>query len=244
MGMSIAARQELKEVYERNWPALMKTLGPIAKQRKLSSPFLVDPDAHAYSKSPLRWMAVAQQAREWEGTLGDHDVEGLLKTYRDFRLGYNYPKTPIVQALHALNCLLNPEGPEDGFLWTNLVRLDEDGRRPSDSVLKNLVSVFNVLPDEIRIASPDVVVFFTGLRYDEHIEKTFCGCHIEPVSGHCRRELAVLKHPGLPPATYRTYHPQYLRRGKKWHLIEEIACLAQEALGGCKQRERPSGGCP
>jgi hypothetical protein len=39
--------------------------------------------------------------------------------------------------------------------------------------------------------------------------------------------IARLEHDGLPRRSFRTYHPGYLRRARKWGALDEIVARAQ-----------------
>jgi hypothetical protein len=67
-----------------------------------------------------------------------------------------------------------------------------------------------------------VSIFFTGPYYDYIIESVFPGIAFEQIDEHPTRELARLSHGSLPGRAYRTYHPTYLRRGKRAHLLEAL----------------------
>jgi hypothetical protein len=121
---------------------------------------------------------------------------------------------------------LNGDGNDRRFLWANLVKIDEDCKQPGKDVEDFMATAFNVLPTEISLAAPDVVVFLTGPYYDSRLALTFHGCEFKAVKGRDKRTLSLLKHPDLPSRSYRTYHPGYLRRSKKWDIIAEIAQLA------------------
>jgi hypothetical protein len=79
-----------------------------------------------------------------------------------------------------------------------------------------------LLQAEIEITKPSVVVFFTGPSYDHRLASTFPGLSFETSS----RRLSRVFHPLLPRHSYRTYHPNYLRRSKSnWTVLDEIKDL-------------------
>lgn len=108
---------------------------------------------------------------------------------------------------------------DDAFLHTQLVRFDYTKKRPTLSVEELLQEEFNVLPLEISVFAPDIVVFLTGPNYDERIINTFSNVYsngkqleFEVENGYQFNELARISHPVLPYHTYRTYHPGYSLR--------------------------------
>jgi hypothetical protein len=158
------------------------------------------------------------------GSAVSSSVDDLLAEYRSFYLGQHYRRTPFWQAARRLYRSLSPDGAEGAFLWTNLVKLDQFQSRP-EAAVEDLVCDLRLLPAEMLITCPDVVVFFTGPNYDARLRRTFPGVVYQAQS----REIAQLKHPGLPNRSYRTYHPAYLRRSRRWYVLDEIAALATMA---------------
>jgi len=115
-------------------------------------------------------------------------------------------------------------GPDDGFLKTYLVKMDQRERRPAPPLEERICDAFNVLPDEIRVAQPQVVVFFTGPEYNSRLVATFPAACILPVRGFSIEMLAKISHPSLPEHSYRTYPPAILRVGAALPgVIERIA---------------------
>lgn len=111
---------------------------------------------------------------------------------------------------------ISPEDGDDGFLHTELVRLDHANKRPPHEIESLLQREYNVLPMEISALAPEVVIFFTGPEYDDRLRETYHRVgrtakplEFEPVHGFNANSLSRLVHPNLPYHTYRTYHPNY-----------------------------------
>lgn len=187
--------------------------------------FLSVPDG--YPACPIRLLIVGQQTYGW----GDPKVfqcprilQSLIQLYADFNLGHNYNASPFWQASMTLQRLLNPSCPERNFIWSNLVKIDQNRKRPNRELEEKVCSL-NILQSELSITRPDVVVFFTGPYYDERLKSTFSGINFVPVS----KMVATLIHPELPDLAFRTYHPNYLRRSGNWRVLEKIAELVLSA---------------
>lgn len=184
----------------------------------LSRPlFLHVPEA--YHQAPIKLMVVGQQTYGW-GEQGMDRVDALIALYQDFDLGRRYTRSPFWQAAHKLCRDLNPGGPEYAFLWSNLVKVDQWRDRPSLEVEAS-VSQCGLLQQEIAITTPDAVVFFTGPQYDARLKSSFPSVEYEAVSSKITR----LKHSGLPVSSFKTYHPNYLRRSRRWSVLDDIAVL-------------------
>jgi hypothetical protein len=169
----------------------------------------------AYHAAAFKLMIVGQETNGWCDP-GD-TVDTLIGIYCGFNLGQKCYRSPFWQAAHRIYRGLNPQGPERAFLWSNLVKVDQNGRRP-ESAVEEAVSRLGLLPAEISITQPDVVVFFTGPFYDDRLRSTFRGLTLNPGSA----VIARVEHPDLPVHSYRTYHPGYLRRSRQWHVLDEL----------------------
>jgi len=213
---SESINKRLLEFYMGVSPQLENILEPY---EDCSSPHLIFvPDG--YAAVTARLMIVGQQTNGWENGIFSSDpsgVEAVMRLYADFNLGKKWKRSPFWQAAHKLFRLLNPDGPERSFLWSNLVKVDQNGHRPNAD-LEEKVCALRILHEEISITKPDVVVFFTGPEYDQRLKKTFPSVRYVPDS----RLLAKLKHPEFPALSFRTYHPNYLRRSHKWFVLRKI----------------------
>jgi hypothetical protein len=222
----VTPQAQLEILYRSHWQPLLDALLPIAKDRQLSSPLLLDLNAHAYFAATVRLFLVGQQTNGWGAVLGhggEDPIADLLNDYRNFNLGERHKRSPFIAACHELYRLLNPSGPQLGFVWSNLVRIDENGHQPGGDVEDAACSAFPLLPNEIALAQPDVVVFLSGPYYDKRIRQAFPGCGFEPLSTYGERLLARVVHPALPKHAYRTYHPGYLKRRRLWGVLKLIA---------------------
>ena len=212
--------QKLSELYQSLYPELTTELAPF---KDVSKPLLCRvPDG--YTDTTVRLMVVGQETRGW-GVAGVQDVGSLMNFYREFDLAHSRPtarRSPIWQAAHQLFNGLNPQGPERAFIWSNLVKVDQNGSRPKATV-EEIVSRFGLLPREIAITRPGAVVFFTGPYYRSRLTTTFPGVSLEPAAPKISRVV----HPQLPKASFHTYHPGYLRRGH-WHVIDALIALIRD----------------
>jgi hypothetical protein len=86
-----------------------------------------------------------------------------------------------------------------------------------------------LLTAEIRVLKPTAVIFFTGPDYDVALRDEFPELSMRPLFDRTEREFARLSHPELPSETFRTYHPNFLRRRKKWEWLDDICGLVAQA---------------
>ncbi|HEX6041764.1 hypothetical protein [Longimicrobium sp.] len=217
--MRIDMNAALRDLYT---PAVASLAGITAPFSGVSRPLLIDVPA-SYHDAPVKLMIVGQQTRGWGGTC--ETVDDLTAFYTTFELGRTQRRSQFWQAAHTLHGALNPESLEGGFLWSNLVKVDQGGGRPRSPGLEDAVCGLDLLQGEIRVTRPDVVIFFTGPSYDGRLASTFPGVAFNRVSGN----LFQLQHPALPAQSYRTYHPRYLRRSGRWKVLDEIATRCRAA---------------
>jgi len=209
--------KQLYELYKKHWPKLeseMKKVDPIGL--KISNLFLMDifPE---YLQSKIKLLVVGQQTNGWTDpstlgyfnqNLGNDPIETLMKEYREVHLGEKYNST-IFKASRRLYKELNSTNYPHGYLWSNLVRVDEVGHRPKPEIEDIVCDSFPVLSYEIEILKPDAVIFFIGQDYDIRLEKTFKG--LEKIKSDSEILIHRIKHEQLPENTFRTNHPESFR---------------------------------
>jgi len=217
---------QLTSLYHDTWVKLNANL---PKERGISNPLFIDvPDA--YETAQLKLIVIGQQTNGWENYLGSTTPEKLMVCYRNFKLGEKYVKSPFWQASHELQRKLAPSVPAFGFVWSNLFICDQNKTTPENDIADKLREM-SILKDELKILDPDAVVFFTGWNpYDFTIRALFPGVKMIPVDGEDEKILSQLSHPTLPPKSYRTYHPKYLRLRKKMSVLDLIA----DKIKNCK----------
>jgi hypothetical protein len=158
-------------------------------------------------------MIVGQQTHGWFGFFGqrseDDAIGRLMPDYVEFQLGKFYRPTPFWQAAYVVHMSMSSTVRPFSFVWTNLVKLDQQTGRPDYKIEELVARHFPVVPGEVQIARPDAVVFFTGPNYDERLMQTFAGARLEAIATDTP-ELARVKHEMLPDRSFRTYHPRYL----------------------------------
>ena len=214
--------ETLRATYER---ALTIYRATVPAAPTLAQPFLVAVPAD-YERSTRRLMIVGQETFGWGERYagGVASAADLMALHAEFDLGRYYRPSPFWQAAHQLHAALNPDGPARAFVWNNLVKVDAGrGRQPAE--VEDAVSRLELLPAEIRLLAPDVVVFLTGPRYDARLLAAFPGATLDPAAS----AVARVQHSDLPTQSFRTYHPAYLRRAKRWAVLDEVAALARDA---------------
>ena len=149
-------------------------------------------------------------------------MEILREWYRSFNLGEKYRSTPFWIAADHVFRSLNPAADSRAFVWSNLVKMDLGRSRVTPEV-EERVAAFRLLQRDSSEFTPQVIVFFTGPRYDKRLETSFPGARLEAAGPL----LARVVHPDLPLQTYRTYHPRYLRMSRHWDVLDDLISRCQ-----------------
>ncbi len=204
---------ELEQIYLNSLPIF----DSISKKYEgVSRPLFISvPDN--YYKTKVKLMIVGQQTNGW----GDNrmGLDRLLQLYDEFNLAEKkYGGSPFWRYSHTLFKALNPAGPDRAFLWSNLIKVDQKKDRP-ESQIESEVATLRLLPEEIRLLKPDVVVFFTGPKYENCLQNTFANVKFRTIS----KCLSRVVHDNLPTHSYRTYHPGYLSFIKGSRVLDKIA---------------------
>lgn len=208
--------QELRDLYSEHWATLVALL---AEKDELSSPLLICPPID-YKAQTHRLMIFGQQTYGWEG----ENIATGIDAYVNFNFAEGYYNSPFWSFVRSL---------EDGLnigrrmsVWNNLNKCDWSKDKPPLEIELKIERTFGVIPREIEILNPDVVIFLTGPRFDDNIKRLFSDARFESVPGFNERQLARIVQKKLPPKSFRTYHPNYLRRsGNEQTMLQKLAFL-------------------
>ncbi len=224
--------RQLYKLYRKYWDETYEFLKKLKEEYKkdISYPLLLYV-FNTYKHAKIKLLIIGQQTLEWD-RFGDFDKSGdiiceLMRSYRDFKLGDGTvnPGSPFWRAARILYETLNPSYQRYGFMWTNIIKIDQHNKsknrygEPDDSIKKEMIRRFPVVPYEIKILKPDVVVFFTGPNYDWCLKETFPQAKFSNIPPFRKHELSFVRdNKILPKLTFRTYHPNYLQRSKNKEL--------------------------
>ncbi|MGQ9545541.1 MAG: hypothetical protein ACUVTR_00010 [Dehalococcoidia bacterium] len=171
----------------------------------------------------------------WRGGLQDNDivriVDALMEEDRNFQRG-SYGR-PFMQTAIDLSKRINPGFSDHSFGYSNLFKVSVGKKTPAGKVMENVLEAFPAIPEEIRIAKPDVLVFFTSSNRDPILKYYYPGLEFHCLKDFEKADLSVLKHGNLPCPTFRTWHPGYLNRPgrlgkeKKNAILDRMASIAK-----------------
>lgn len=200
-----------------------KTVRDKYPDEDLAGPFLMSPN-DTYAKQPNPLLIIGQETFGWDYNVDD--LSKQMEVYEKFNVGENYHASPFWNVTRKVEKALGNEA--HSCAWTNISKYDLDGGRAYGEYETTISTLDNVLVDEIRILQPKVCIFFTGPSFDNRIRNIFDSVTFESVVGFGLHQLCQLKHADLPVLTFRTYHPNYLRRsGKEKDFINFITDLTK-----------------
>lgn len=208
-------KQELLKIYTERQNDYKRII-ELFPDNDLAGPFLISPN-EIYSKQPNPLMIIGQETNGWDYNVDD--LEKQMKVYEDFNVGFDYYSSPFWNVTRKLEKALGNE--TYSCAWTNFSKFDVDAGRAHGEQEKEISTLDNLLEKEIEILKPKICILFTGPNFDHRIINTFEGVEFSEAEGFTTRQLSQLKHKNLPELTFRTYHPNYLRRsGMEQDVIE------------------------
>ena len=222
--MNNSGNEQLRALYEIHYENLKHELNDLMEKQdggKPTNPLLISiDDEERYQASDIKIMFFGQETNDWENICG-REIDHLLATYQDF-LGATKKGSQsshfwrMVRDYHKSVLDKNP-GKKIDYIWNNILKVGLANKRgkPSSDIVKLQQEYFPVIKAEIDILKPDIVIFFTGPYYDEHIKHEFPDVDFMKISGMKEREICEIHSSSLPTRAFRTYHPDHLVWGKK-----------------------------
>jgi hypothetical protein len=223
----------LEELYQSKWDALSEALvsfneeDPGDDENRATHPLLLQ-ISDEYENADLKVMFFGQETNDWCGVFEeDDDISPILKTYQDFYLNKGYesygkPFWNYIKKLKNNNTADNSK--KIGYVWNNLLKIGKcESGTPQNGLLNETLKYFNVIPQEIELLKPDILLFFTGPNYDQYISERIGEFSVESIEGFDNRAFCKLNFKHLPvKLALRTYHPAYLQRTKRNDIFNAI----------------------
>ena len=233
--------EQLKELYSSKWEKLSEMLhyfnfdednDPDDKENMATHPLLIQTNDE-YAKADLKVMFFGQETNEWNGVFEEYaDLESVLAVYENFYLkkGYEQYGKPFWNFIRNLKSTQSTK--KIGYIWNNVLKIGKsESGTPQQGLIKYTIDYFNVIPQEIEILKPNVLLFLSGHTYDDHIRKTIGNFSIVPIEGFSTNELCILKFDNISvDLAIRTYHPGYLQRlgERRMNITETIVNLIEK----------------
>jgi hypothetical protein len=213
--------ERLKALYAEKWGNIDEALRESVEGDPISptNPLLlyVD-DEEAWQRAHLRVMIFGQETNDWEHEYHpDKTIAHLCNLYDGFfnKGGCWSYGGQFWNGVSRLKNMLVEKFPDKQIqcLWNNIIKIgiaDNKGR-PPEYIYEQEREYFHVIPEEVNILQPNVLLFFTGPYYDDAVRFNFEEVRYTPLPPFDERNLAKLSIPGIDFA-FRTYHPNYLFR--------------------------------
>ena len=168
-------------------------------------------------------MIVGQETNSWTGEIGEKSIDQLMNKYEDFfgngkcfRYGGQYWNA-VKSYSEAFKSKYDKANVQ--LIWNNILKVgkNEGKGKPKKEIIKIQQEYFPVFQKELEILKPDVLIFFTGPKYDKYLRSNWDDITFDQIDKYPIRELAKVSSKYLPKNSFRTYHPSYIyRKGKQY----------------------------
>ena len=198
----------LKEVYEKYWDGYLTHIRN-NPNIKAANPYLIVTSSDYYEKKQ-RVMICGQETQGWGNEFDNcpekATMDAVLRIYAGFVNGGGY-NSPYWQFINSLK----KDCPDVSFVCNNIVKIGKKYGPGCDDQINDLtLKHFPVIPEEIKVLHPDLILFLTGPNYDWRIRKALGNFKTKQVENIKRFDEIIFDDTTLPRA-FRCYHPRYLR---------------------------------
>lgn len=170
---------ELTDIYREHFSECSKTINGIISSgaEPPTNPLLISPPL-GYYDSDFKIMYFGQETNCWEGPFPDpKGVDHLLEVYDRFANnggGFRYGGQ-FWNALKQFNESFSKLHTSPSFTYNNIIKIGKHGSKglPSEPLLRWQKTWFQVVREEVRILTPDLIIFFIGPRYMRFLEEAF-----------------------------------------------------------------------
>lgn len=222
---------QLYDLYSSKWDRLSKHMKELSQSdqyaEKPTNPLLLSTNKQSnYTNADIRIMIFGQETNSWYGDFNG-DIRKVQKLYDDFfATGYCFKYGGYFwNAIKLFRNEIRNRFPEKSIdlLWNNVVKVGKSGSKgkPPKYIYEIEKKHFNVIPDEVKIMRPNLILFLSGPYYDSLIRNAFGEIDLKSIQGFKKRQLAEIQLP-LPIKTFRTYHPNYLYKNNISKYFGEI----------------------
>lgn len=220
---------KLIKLYQSKMPFLKKSLSKYNEQNndKATNPLLIKV-SEKWETSDVKIMIIGQETYTWciecgEDGVFSGNIDMSINVYNKFfyeSFGYT---SPFWNEFRRISKSISTAKSVD-FSWNNVIKIGRIGAGNIPKINDIIFNDFNVLIEEIKIIKPNILIFFTGPRYNHHIKRFVGNFNVKTKENFKINELSFLEFDELEfDLCLRTYHPNYLyRSGKREKIINEI----------------------
>ena len=213
--------EALLNLYSSKWDSLTAATKSILEDETLdikpANPLLLYIDEEEeYKNADIRLMIFGQETNSWYDERGA-TIDAVQTLYDGFFnegecWGYG---GQFWNGISRFLSSLKTKFPDKKIrlTWNNIVKIGKQGDKgiPPDYIYEIEREKFHVIPTELEILKPNVVLFLTGPNYDSVIKDNFGELKYEALPNSTERQLSRVTLKDVEFA-YRTYHPNYLWR--------------------------------
>jgi hypothetical protein len=177
--------EQLLELYNKKMPLLKKSLDEYNENTKdkATNPLLIKV-SEKWEDSEVKIMIIGQETYTWCGECGNEgifsaNIKESLNIYNRFFLN-NYGYTsPFWNEFRRLSKSIKTNKKVD-FSWNNVIKIGRIGAGNIPNINDIIYKDFNILIEEIKITKPNIVIFFTGPSYNNHIKRFIGSFNVIP----------------------------------------------------------------
>lgn len=211
---------QLNDLYSSKWEKISEMLQSFNEEdpgdyaNMATHPLLIKTNEE-YEYADLKVMFFGKETNEWHGAFEEGiDINSVISVYDEFYLkkGYERYGKPFWNFIRRLKSTQSNK--KIGYIWNNVLKIGKsESGSPQQGLINYTIESFNVIPQEIEILKPNILLFLSGHTYDEHIKKSVGNFTIVPIEGFPTNKLCLLKFDDINvDLAIRTYHPGYLQR--------------------------------
>jgi hypothetical protein len=220
--------KQLQELYLSKWSDISETLIEIADgdpAPEPTNPLLIHINREKeWVKADVRVMIFGQETQDWEQAPGK-SIEHLCDVYHRFFNENHGKPSQFWNGFARFETILGAKYPDKKirYVWNNIIKIGKEDApgRPPQNIYNAERQFFHVIPDEVKILNPNIILFLTGPNYDDVIRDNFGEDIYSLVPPYSERQLAKVSIPAVDFA-FRTYHPNWLWRNDIDSYFNEI----------------------
>lgn len=218
----------LFDLYSRYWDGFMENVYRPYFGR-CAYPFLIQVPEH-YENATKRVMICGQETQGWgksknPDTVSIKDLQLMYYNFMDKQVWRKEKHTDSKRKKSSpywnFNKRMAKSNPDVGFIFQNVVKVGKYENAGCDNEIYKLAKqYFPTWLDELKILKPDLIIFLSG-DYDWRIREVVGNFEKTRISENLFLDELHFENPLIPKA-YRTNHPGWLQRNKRYFQTAEI----------------------
>lgn len=232
---------QLQKVYYQKFNSLTIKLqeynSEADSQNQATNPFLLNVPAD-YTNYQNKIMIFGQETNTWGKECGNNSIfsNNIVKSievYENFYLkgGINRYRGPFWNEFKRIKKQIS-NSENAIFVWNNINKIGRVGKGNIDKINQIQFKYFQVIKEELRILSPNIVIFLTGPDYDIFVKNNIGDFTQKLISDSLFEVKFASEFQNI--VFFKTYHPNGLYHlGKNRIVIENLikeiqnACMKQ-----------------